>query len=365
MKPMTVIHVEAGMHLYGGALQVFYLMRGLQQQGVRNILVCPVGSAIATACQGVVDKVIEMPMAGDLDLGFIGRLRKVIGQERPDLVHLHSRRGADTLGGIAARLSGVKCVVSRRVDNPEARWLAKLKYRLYHQVITISEGIRQVLLSEGVPARHVTCVHSAVDKDKFDRPCERAWFLSEFHLSDEARVLGVVAQLIPRKGHRYLLQVLPALCAEYPDLSVLILGKGPMLQELQQQVDSMGLASRVHFTGFRTDLERVLPCLYGVVHPAEMEGLGVSLLQAASAGVPIIGSRAGGIPEIVRDGENGLLIPPRDPEALKSAIQGLLADPALAERYGQAGKRIVAQEFSIDAMVRGNLAVYRAVVQTR
>ncbi len=360
--PLKVLHVEAGMHLYGGALQVLYLLRGLPQEQVRNILVCPRGSAIASACDGVIERVIEMPMGGDLDLAFIARLRAVIREQRPDLVHLHSRRGADTLGGIAARLAGVPCIVSRRVDNPEPAWLARIKYRLYERVVTISEGIRQVLLSEGVPADKVVCVHSAVDREKYHRDCEREWFLREFGLSTEAYVLGVIAQLIPRKGHRYLLQALPPLVEEYPDLCVLFLGKGPLEQELKQQITALQLDDVVQLTGFRADLERILPCLYTVVHPAEMEGLGVSLLQAAAAGVPIIGTRAGGIPEIVRQGENGLLISPQDVAALQDAVGQLLADPERARQMGQAGTQIVAQEFSIAAMVQGNLRVYRKVV---
>lgn len=354
----TVIHVEAGMHLYGGALQVFYLLRGLAQKPLRNVLVCPEGSAIARAAAGVVDKVYEVPMKGDLDFGFIARLRRIIRAEQADLVHLHSRRGADVLGGIAARLERCRCIVSRRVDNPESPLIAKLKYRLFDRVITISNGIREVLLSEGVAAERVICVHSAVDAEKFDRPAERDWFLKEFGLPPEARAVAVIAQLIHRKGHRHLLAALPEILEKHTDLYVLLFGKGPLHDELQQQIQSLGFQERVRLTGFRDDLDRVLPCLYGVVHPADMEGLGVSLLQAAAAGVPLIGTNAGGIPEIVRDGENGILIAPGNVAALREALLTLLADAAQASRWGEEGKQIVRAEFSIPAMVEGNYRVY-------
>ncbi|MEW5755405.1 MAG: glycosyltransferase [Pseudomonadota bacterium] len=360
--PLKILHVEAGQHLYGGALQVFYLLRGLKARGVENILVCPRGSAIAQACQGIAT-VHEVALRGDLDLLFIPRLRRIIKQARPDLVHLHSRRGADTLGGIAARLSGAKCIVSRRVDNPESPFIARLKYRIYDHVVTISEGIRAVLLAEGVPAARVTCVHSAVDKDKFDRPCEREWFAAEFDLAPNTRALAVIAQLIPRKGHRHLLAILPEVLRQHPDVRVLFFGKGPLADELRQAIVQVGVQDQVRLAGFRDDLERVLPCLYGVVHPADMEGLGVSLLQAAAAGVPIIGTQAGGIPEIVRDGVNGYLIPPQSPEALRVALLKLLADEADAQRMGRAGQAIVTAEFSIQAMVAGNLRVYERLLR--
>jgi glycosyltransferase involved in cell wall biosynthesis len=114
----------------------------------------------------------------------------------------------------------------------------------------------------------------------------------------------------------------------------------------------------VTFAGFRTDLPQILPCLDLVVHPALMEGLGISLLQAAAAGEPIVAVAAGGMPEVVRDGVNGLLVPPADSPALAAAINRLLADPGLRRRFGAAGKELVREKFSVAGMVEGNLQVY-------
>ena len=160
---MKVLHVESGMHLYGGALQVVFLSRGLQRLGVENVLACPEGSAIAEAsAQGGV-AVRALPMGGDADVGLVARLRRLIATEKPDLIHLHSRRGADIWGGVAGRLSGIPVVLSRRVDNTESKWAVALKYRLYDRVVAISQGIQAVLASEGVPAGKLRCVPSAVD----------------------------------------------------------------------------------------------------------------------------------------------------------------------------------------------------------
>lgn len=359
---MKIVHVEAGMHLYGGAQQVLYLLEGLRDRSCDNLLVCPPGSAIAQAARAHGLRVTELPLHGDTDLVFIPRLRQLLRRERPDLVHLHSRRGADLLGGIAARLAGIRCVLSRRVDNPEPAAWARLKYRLYDRVITISDGIRRVLLTEGVAPERVVCVPSAVDAAPFAHACERDWFLAEFDLPAEARVLGVIAQLIPRKGHRHLFAALPELLRRHSDLHVICFGQGPLHAELEAAITAASWRRRVRLAGFRTDLARLLPCLYGVVHPAEMEGLGVSLLQAAAAGVPIVASRAGGIPEAVRDGVNGLLVPPGDTGALARALEDLLADPQRAAGFGRRGRELVRQEFSIDRMVEGNLRVYTEVL---
>ena len=358
---MKILHVEAGKHLYGGARQVLYIVEGLAARGVANLLACPAGSEMARQ-QPAGTRVVAMKMGGDGDLGMVSRLASLIRAERPDLVHLHSRRGADTWGGLAAKLAGVPCVLSRRVDNPESRLAVAIKYRLYDHVITISEGIRQVLLSEGLAADRVSCVRSAVDATPYLAPVDRAAFCAEFGLPADALVAGVVAQLIPRKGHRYLLAALPALLARHPRLQVLIFGQGPLEAELRAEVEAAGLAGAVHFTGFRHDLPRWLGGLDLLVHPADMEGLGVSLLQASAAAVPIVTSRAGGLPEAVQDGVTGILCPPGDVAALGAAIDRLAGDPALRARYGAAGRARILAEFSIDAMVDGNLRVYRQVL---
>ncbi len=356
---MKVLHVESGRYLYGGAQQVVYLVEQLAVRGVDSVLVCPlgaeVGRALVNRCQ-----VHEVRFSGDLDLGFVTRLKTIIERENPDIVHLHSRRGADTLGAIAAKLAGVPCVLSRRVDNPEPRWLVPLKYALYDRVITISEGIEKVLRACGVPPGKISCVRSAVDFARFNQAPDRAWFEQSFALPEHSRVIAVIAQLIPRKGHRYLFAALPSLLEKHRDLQVLVLGQGPLADALAHQAAEFG--GRVHMAGFRDDLPRILPNLTAVVHPAEMEGLGVSLIQAAAAGVPIVASRAGGIPEVVRHERNGLLVDPGDVVSLREAVDRLLSAPDLARRLGDAGKVLAEQEFSTAVMAAGNLAVYRQLL---
>jgi glycosyltransferase involved in cell wall biosynthesis len=360
---VKVLHVEAGRHLYGGAAQVLYLLEGLKARGCHNVLVCPRGSAIASHAVGPADTVHAIPLRRDLDPLFPLRLRALIARERPDLVHVHSRLGADLWGGIVARHLGVKRVYSRRNDNPEPGWLARWKYGLYDRVIAISQAIRQVLMREGVPERHVVCVHSAVDPGVYDLPCERAWFEAEFGLSPETRAVGVIAQLIERKGHRYVLQAVPAVASRFPAVRFLLFGRGPLEGEIRRLCRANGLTDYVRLAGFRSDLRRILPCLDLVAHAALTEGLGVSLLQAAAAGVPIAGARAGGVPEVVRDGVNGYLVAPGDSEGLASAIQRLLEDPAAARSMGAAGRQIAEREFSIERMVVGNLHVYEDVLR--
>ena len=358
---MRVLHIETGRHLYGGALQVLYLLQGLAQKGYRNSLVCPIGSAIAAAARPWAT-IHAVPVRGDLDAGLGLHLHRIIATETPAIVHVHSRRGADIWGALAARIRRVPAVVTRRVDNPEPALIARAKYRLYGRIVTISEGIRRVLLSEGIPAHKIDCVPSAVDFRRYARPCDPQWFRREFGLPPGQQTIAVIAQFIPRKGHRVLVEAARQILAHRPETRVLLFGRGPLEVEIKRLCTHTGIAEKVIFGGFRDDLERILPCLDLVVHPAEMEGLGVSLLQAAAAGVPIVATRVGGIPEIVSDGVNGYLVAAGDAGAITERATRILSDPELAQRLGSTGPTMVNSRFSIGAMVAGNDAVYRTTL---
>jgi len=358
---MKMLHIETGRHLYGGALQVYYLIKGLKSYDCRNVLVCPIESKIAKAAQQHAH-LYAIPLAGDMDFRFIVHLYRIIRKEKPDLIHIHSRRGADVWGALAAKMANRPVIITRRVDNPEKPIIAQLKYRLCNRVIAISKGIQNVLLKAGVPAEKLVCVHSAVDTDIFSKACDRKWFLREFGLSSGNKIVGVVAQLIERKGHRYLFKAVPGIMARFPDIVFIMFGKGPLKNQLHRIAIEQGLANNIRFAGFRDDLDRILPCLDLLVHPALMEGLGVSLLQAAACGVPIVASRVGGIPEIVHDGLNGYLVAPGAPDELATKIISLLQDPLLIKKIATEGPKFIEKYFSIDKMVRGNFEVYKEIL---
>ncbi|MEE8307320.1 MAG: glycosyltransferase, partial [Gammaproteobacteria bacterium] len=332
-----------------------------------NILLCPTGSAIGKAAQALPCQVLELPMAGDLDLSVLFRCWRQLQRLDADLVHVHSRRGADAYGGWAARWTGIPAVISRRVDNLEPKWLAGLRYRPYGAVIAISEAIADLLETRmDVAPERLHRVLSAVDTRRF-RPREedlqvKSELAHELGFSPDRRLIGIIAQFIERKGHADLFAALSQLGQECDDVALLCFGQGPQQAALQQRVKSMGLEGRVYFAGFRDNMQRLLPLLTLVVHPAYAEGLGVALLEAQACGIPVIASAVGGIPEVIADGETGLLVAPGDSRALAGALSKLLTDELACERMGAAARQRVEAWFSIQTMVNGNLAVYHQVL---
>lgn len=363
---MRTVHLETGRHLYGGAAQVLHIVRGLVERGEDAILVAPLGSAIQAEAGRSGIPVRGIAFGGEADLRFVFRFRRLLRELGPELVHLHSRRGADTLGWLAARWAGIPAVLSRRVDNPEPRWLARMKYARFDRVIAISEEIRRVLLSEGVDPDRVVTVRSAIDTAAGPTGCgDRDAFLAEFSLPAQGRVAGMAAQFIERKGHDVLLDAIPAVVASVPEARFVLFGRGPLEERIRDRIAREGLSDYVRVAGFREDLRSLLPCLDLVVHPAFKEGLGVALLEAGAAGLPVVASRAGGIPEVVVDGSTGLLTEPGNPTALAEALIRVMGDAERCSEMGRAARRFVEEERSVAAMVEGNLRVYRSVVAAR
>ena len=359
---MKILHVETGRHLYGGPQQVIYLISALLERGHDCTLICPPESGIDSAARVVGIPVRNLFCAGDLDLPFAYRLTQYLQSSRPDLLHCHSRRGADMLGGLAASFADVPAVVSRRVDNTEMRLLAALRYRPFRKIIAISEAISVVLQEHDVAASRIEVIRSAVDTAQFEDAPNCDAIRSEFGIPEDALVLGAAGQLIPRKGHRYLLQAVAGLKQRYPTLRLVIFGDGYLGNQLREQASSLGLGGSVQFAGFRDDLDDFMGCFDVFVHPALAEGLGVATLKAAAASVPVIGFDAGGLPEAIVDGETGILVPPEDVDALQDAIATLVDDQGLRQRMGAAGRKRMQSEFSIDTMVTRHISLYESVL---
>ena len=362
---MRIMHVESGRYLYGGARQVCYLIEGLEAEGFENLLVCARGSEIAGAARGAT--VVELPMGGDLDVFWAGPLWKLIEAHAPDILHVHSRRGADLVGGRCARRAGVPAVLTRRVDNREPAWWARLKYRPYSLVAAISSAVESELVDHvGLDPARVVRIASAVDSERY-RPesAARARLAEAFGIPTAAIVVGVVAQLIPRKGHALLLDCMPEMIARHPEVRLLCFGRGPRERALSRQIAERGLGDHVRLAGFSDDLAELMPGLDLLVHPALREGLGVAVLEAMSAGVPVVASDAGGIPDIIEHERSGLLFAAGDPHALRGGVMRMLGDEALRLRLARAGRERVNARFSVRRMSRCYAEVYNRVLSAR
>ncbi|MDE2796180.1 MAG: glycosyltransferase family 4 protein [Gemmatimonadota bacterium] len=362
---MSVIHLETGRDLYGGALQVLYLVQGLQERGVHSVVMVPKGSEVAAAARRRWLRVEEFPYRGEADMLSLARLAWRFSRPDVELVHLHRGQGADRLGAMAATMARAPVILTRRVANPDVAWIVGVKYGVFRRVVAISGAVRDVLVEQGVPREKITLVHDAVDASDWQDPCDTTERDREFELEPGAPAGAMVAQFLSRKGHWVLIDALAILKRRGLTPRVVLFGGGPLQRNVAALAEVAGVEDQVRFAGFRGDLHRWLGSFDFCVLPALLEGLGVAALQAGAAGVPVVGARAGGVPEVIEDGRTGVLCPPGDAGALATAIAGIVEDRAAARAMGERARARVESLFSVGAMVTGNLDVYREVVRGR
>ncbi|HKT81929.1 MAG TPA: glycosyltransferase [Vicinamibacterales bacterium] len=364
---MFSIHIDTARTWRGGQNQVLLTVNGLRAIGQRAALVAhPDGELRRRAAEGL--DLLPIAPRSEVDLAAAWRLSRIIKRLSPDILHAHDPHGvafaslALSLGAAALGRSAPRLVASRRVDfhlnkNSFSRW----KYRQVDCFIAASEAIRQMLIADGIAADRAVTVHEGVDAEHVDAvPAVNVH--EAFFLPHGAPVVGNVAALVPHKGQRYLIEAAHLVVQQIPDARFVILGEGELREHLERQVRDYHLEKHVLLPGFRAD---VLGCLKGFdlfVMSSVTEGLGTSLLDAMACGKPIVATTAGGIPEVVADKVNGLLVPPRDHHALAGAIVTLLKDKTLRDRFGAEGRRRFLESFTVEKMIDGTAAVYARVV---
>ncbi|MHB8764275.1 MAG: glycosyltransferase family 4 protein [Deferrisomatales bacterium] len=356
---MRVLHLDTGRSWRGGQQQVFYLHRGLLGRGVESHLICSAGGELLARAQAAGLPAAGLPLRGEWDLASVLRVAVAARRLGATVVHAHSAH-ALTIALLAARLGrGCRVVATRRVDFvPSRHPLNRWKYGGPHRLVAISRAIRQILEEFGVPPERLRLVPSGVDFSRV-APGSGQGFRDELGVGADERLVGNIAHLADHKGQRYFIEAMPAVLAAFPNTRFVIVGEGELEADLKARARALGLGERLRFPGFRRDVDAVMDALDLFVMPSHLEGLGTIVLDALASGKPVVAAAAGGIPEILEDGRHGLLVPPRDPAALARAIGRVLGDPGLACDLAAAGLGRARREFSVEAMVEGNLAVYR------
>jgi len=291
------------------------------------------------------------------------------------IIHTHLWT-ADLLGGMAAVLARVPIRVAtvhgeyfRTVEEEGLHWARKialsktfrLTYRLFDRVIGVSRSVAADLLERPglrVGPGKVTVIRNGLDLSRIPVSGSRV-DRRDLGLSATAPVLIAVANFSPYKGHRWLLEAMPRVLRRFPEAMLLLVGDGSTLPAIRRQVQERQLEGNVRMTGFRRDAIELMALSDVVVLPSvSSEGPSTVVLEALALGKAVVATRVGGIPEVVEDGETGLLVPPRDPRALADAICTLLADRSRAQLLGEKGRRAVWDRFCDATMVRQNECLY-------
>ena len=364
--PLTVFHINGERGLRGGERQLLGLASHLRRSGHKNIIACRKEGDLYRAARRQGFETMALPFLSEWDPVSSWRLRRRAREFRAPLFHAHTSHGA-ALACLAAEGSRVPRVVHRRVDFPVSQGPGTtLKYARAQRVIAVSEAIRRQCLEAGLAPGQVVTIHDGVPAELI-RPEARGAeeietlrreLAGSWGIDPRGKWLGNLAALVPHKDHSNLLKAMAEVAAASPEAVLLIGGEGPLDAALQDEARQLGLGPRVRFLGQVEDPVSFLDALDVFILSSWGEGFGSVLLEAMARGLPIVATRAGGMPEALTAEENGLLVPPRDPGGLATAVLRVLQDPALSERLAERAL-VRARSFTVRIMGEKTEAVYR------
>ncbi len=355
-----ILHTESS-HGHGGQeIRTLAETRWLIGHGWRALIVCQPDSPLLAEARASSIPVEAVRMGSATDIGATVRLRRLMRERGVSLVHTHS--SVDSwLGGVAAKSLGRPVVRSRHVSIPIRRRRA-LVYRLADRIITSGEGVRAMVIGAGITPERVVAISAGVDSARFHPGVSGKAVRDELGLG-AAPMVGLVANVRGSKGHNVFLDAARAVLAAAPETRFLIVGDGVGFEDVKGRVRQLGLDARVHLTGFRRDIPEVMAALDVLALPSiRSEAIPQVIPQALAVGTPVVASTVGGSPELIRDGENGRLVPPADPAALAAAILELLREPERARAMARAGQVMVQARYTIDATMARTTAVYRELL---
>ena len=354
---LRILHIDPEKNWGGGEAQVFGLLQYLSQWGHRNDLATPADGALFRQSLPSVRK-IPLSVRNDLDLRGVPALRRLIRQERYDIVHLHTKRAHALSLWLPRGERAPKYLVTRRMDYPEPRncYTRYLYNRRVDGVVAISRSVADRLSEAGVNRRPIRLIYSGIDPGPFKGSLKD-------QRPNEPPNVAILAVLEERKGHRFLLGAARVLKERGRRIKYVFAGDGSQKAQLQRMVQRLGLREEVSFVGFVKDVPKFLSSIDVLVLPSLYEGLGVAALEAMAAGKPVVATRVGGLAESIVDGETGFLVPSRDATALAEAIQKLVGDPFMARAMGQKGTARVLSIFTMERMARQNEAYYYALLE--
>lgn len=343
---------------YGGAEgHVLTLALGLAAHGHEVRVLCHPQGRLRRNAEALGLRTVAVPTVGQTDLGAAARLAWQVLRWRPAVLHLHTPKdylvGA-AAGGLSARTA---TVLTRHLLLPVSPHMRRI-YRQADAVICPCRVLRDQLAAAGVPDDRLALVYGAIDA--------RPFFEGRLKRGGAATVIGILGRLVPGKGHAVLLDAFARLGTLSPSTTLHVVGDGPERAVLEAQAERLRVADRVRFLGFQADIPRLMAALDVVVLAStHTEVLPLVVMEAMAAGCAVVATSVGGVPELVEEGQSGLLVPPGDVDALASALHRLIGDADLRARLGRGAVSRIQQQFTLPRMVVETERIYQQVCHSR
>jgi glycosyltransferase involved in cell wall biosynthesis len=372
-KTISILFVIDGLEFGGGERVFLQLASGLKDRYEIFVATDTTGRfAFELDRMGI--ELSFVNMSRQLSLKPIRQIKKIIQSNEIDLVHSQGAR-ADFFARIAGKIADaphILCTIAMPVEGFEVgplrktvyRFMDRLSERYVEKFIAVSESLRNVLIEgRGIAPHRVVKIYNGIELDKYHPDFKETSFRSDWGIPPEATIVGAIGRMVWQKGFKFLIKAISDIVEVAPDTRFLLVGDGPLRPDLENLARKLDVYDRVIFTGFRSDIPDLLSTMDVLVVPSLLEGFPMITLEAMAMAKPIVAAQIQGIIEQISDGEEGVLVPSKNSNALAAAVLRFIQNRELASRLGAAARRKVESTFSTEKMVRETEKVYLSLLR--
>jgi glycosyltransferase involved in cell wall biosynthesis len=363
---MKVLQVISSGGLYGAEAVLLTLSKTLNQASHRSTLA--VFNNLPNPNLQVHEKALQsgleshlIPCSGQFDYKAVSNLRKFIEVTGADVVHAHGYK-ADSYVYLALRGSGIP-IVSTCHNWIKHSWLVsaygaldRLVLRSYSAVVAVSEEVKQILLGSGVNSENIHLIRNGIDVASF------ANVPASLREHDNSRMIGWIGRLSHEKGPDIFIRAAALALTDNPSLLFILVGDGPLRADLETLTQELGISTSIRFVGRREDMAAVYASMDLLVSSSRQEGLPMAILEGMASGVPWVATAVGDVPRLIKDGQNGLLVPAGDIEGLASGILRLAGHHDICKQLGMAARQTVQEDYSTERMTKEYINLYEQLI---
>jgi len=366
---MKILHITNHLNMGGVSRYLLDISKGLSREGVECVIASS-GGELESYLQGEHIPCIRLPLKTKFEFHpklfvAIFKAAAYVKKENVDVIHCHTRV-AQVVGAVVSKVTGVPYVSTCHGHFNASRASRRIFPCWGKKVIAVSDAVKSHLIDEfRLPETAVTVIYTGLRRDAYEHELsdeDRKELQRKIGVPEYARLIGSIGRLSPVKGYTFLIHALEELKERFPALYLVLIGDGPQEKFLKELAADLGLAKRVVFVRSDFNARRYLPLFDVYCSPSLQEGLGLSLLEAMASKRPCVATAVGGIKDIIRDGENGLLVESCNAHNLAVAIRAVVTDGSFASKLGEAAFLTIEKRFNLDDTIRSMLHFYKEVI---
>ena len=368
MSKPSVLHIDTESKWGGGQKQTLYLVKELHARGVNTCIICKPRSELLHHCRRQDVPADQLNVRFELDFFAARKIARMFRRGNFNIIHAHTghAHAAAVMAAGFVKPTAPVVVTRRTIFKIKPGWLNNNKYIQPNiKYIAISTAVKDVLVQAGVADTNVQVIPIGIDLKSIEGPDNRPIEVirQEFEISSDDFVIGAVGGLVELKGHRFLLESVANLKDDVPEIKCIIVGAGTLRDSLENLTEKLGIHDRVVFTGFREDAMDIMRTFNVMVVPSLSEGFSNVALEAMALGKPVIASDVGGLKDLVRDSENGILVPVKNGEEIALAVKRYHQNPDYAQQLGHQARHDVQNKFTLERMINSTNEYYEKILE--